>query len=214
MTSLSWTDDDKNPSLGLRSLLAAGEGFFSSNPTLVAGELKETPLQMVSVVMLELTDRRHSRWVLLEQDPGVDGTSQWKFPGQLIAPGEMPLRVAVRSVTENVCLLEDGLPVSWAGLQYRVLSVGLEWLTEVSVPAGAHQVDYENILVFSYHARMRVDDIHRVELRDLKAHPGRHVLSAGILDIENLIGEGTLCAASERIWKAYWRSAGPDQAAR
>ncbi|KVP97033.1 hypothetical protein WJ97_14535 [Burkholderia ubonensis] len=208
MTSLSWTDDANTPSLGLRSLLTAREGFFSSNPTLVAGELKETPLQMVSVVMLELHDQRHSRWVLLEQDPGVDCASQWKFPGGVIPAGAMPLPVALRAVTENICLLEAGLPVSWRGLQYRVLSVGLEWLTELSVPAGAHHVDYENILVFSYHARMRVDDIYRVELQDLKTRPGRHVLLAGILDIQNLISDGTLCSASDRLWKAYWSRAG------
>ena len=111
MTSLSWTDDANNPSPGLRSLLSQGEGFFSSNPALLAGELTETPLKTVSVVLLALRDRRHGRWVLLEQDPGVECSSQWKFPGGPIPPGEMPLQVAVRAVTENICLLDAGLPV-------------------------------------------------------------------------------------------------------
>lgn len=209
MTSLSWTDDAHNPTPGLRSLLNQGEGFFSSNPALTAGELKETPLKTVSVVLLELRDQRHGRWVLLEQDPGMFCSSQWKFPGGPIPPGEMPLQVAVRAVTENICLLDAGLPVSWSGLQYRVLSVGLEWLTELNVTDGARQVDYENILVFSYHARMRVDDLSRVELQDMKSRPGRQVLLSGILDIQNLITDKTLCSASEHLWKAYWASAAP-----
>ncbi|KWA83840.1 hypothetical protein WL29_20970 [Burkholderia ubonensis] len=121
----------------------------------------------------------------------------------------MPLQVAVRAVTENICLLDAGLPVSWSGLQYRVLSVGLEWLTELNVTDGARQVDYENILVFSYHARMRVDDLSRIELQDLKSRHGRQVLLSGILDIQNLITDKTLCSTSEHLWKAYWASAAP-----
>lgn len=204
MTSQSWTDDAHRLAMVHHRSLLPTEGFFSSNPSLVPGELTETPLRTLSVVMLEITDPTRSRWVLLEQDPGSGYSSRWKFPGGAITPGEMPLEVAVRSVTENVCLLDDGLPVSWSGLRYCVLSVGVEWLTELCV-SDVDTRDCENILVFSYHARMRVADVHRIELADLKSYPGRRVMLTGMLGVQNLISDMALCSASTRLWQAYWR---------
>jgi hypothetical protein len=204
MTTLSWTDDAKRLAMVHRSLLPSQEGFFSSNPQLVAGELNEAALQTQSVVLLELCDHTRSRWVLLEQEPGC-ASSRWKFPGGRITPGAMPLDVAVRSVTEHIHLLEDGLPVSWSGLQYCVLSVGVEWLTELCL-SDAEEPARENILVFSYHARMQVPDVQRIELVDLKSRPGRRVLLTGMLGIQNLITDAALCAASTRLWLGYWRS--------
>jgi hypothetical protein len=205
MTSQSWTDDATRTATVQKSLLSRKEGFFSSNPHLVAGELIETPLHTLSVVLLELCDRSRSRWVLIEQDPGTTDSTRWKFPGGRITPGEMPLQVAVRSVTENICLLEEGLPVSWSGLQYSVLSVGVEWLTELCL-ASDESPDCENYLVFFYHARLQVSDVNQVELVDLKSARGRRVLLTGMLGIQNLISDAALCSASAQLWQGYWRS--------
>jgi hypothetical protein len=208
MTSQSWTDDATRTAAVHKSLLSRKEGFFSSNPHLVAGELIETPMQTLSAVLLELCDRSLSRWVLIEQDPGSADSSRWKFPGGRITPGEMPLEVAVRSVTENICLLEDGLPVSWSGLQYSVLSVGVDWLTELCL-TGDDSLGCENSLVFTYHARLQVSDVHHVELEDLKSTRGRRVMLTGILGIERLIGDTALCSTSAQLWQAYWRARTP-----
>ena len=205
MTSLFGTDEVRSsPPFGLQTLLPP-EGFFSSNPALAAGELIEPPLRMLSAVLLELRDSHQSRWVLLEMGPGDLGAGRWTVPAERVVPGEMPLAVAMRAVTENICLLDDGLPVSWAGLQYRVLSVGLEWLTALSLADGSCLPACENLLVFTYHAQQDVIDLRRIELCDLKARNGRAMRHAGILDIQGAIDDATLCSVSEQLWRSYWQ---------
>lgn len=207
MTSLSWPADVNCPATGLRSLLAERGGFFSRNPELVSGELNVARVKMLAVVLLELHDHSRSRWVVVEQGPGARRPGCWKFPGNPIATGHLPLTAAIRSVTDNIALLDAGLPLSWQNLACSILSVDLDWLTELSIPAGESKAERENTLVFTFHARMQVADVDRIELRDLRTRVGLQVWAAGISDIQRCINEGSLCSASAQLWGAYWQRA-------
>ena len=206
MTSLSWADDVDRSTSEFRSLLADRGGFFSSNPLHVSGDLMEAPVRLLAAVLLELRDRNCSRFVLLEEGLSAPGTGRWRFPGGEFSPGELPLPVALRAVAENLILLEGGLPRSWAGLEQSILSVGMDLLPELRLTlTGGCQASWETSLVFTYHARVEVQDVHQAELRDVTARHGPNIWLAGILDIEASIDAGTLCPASEQLWKNYWK---------
>lgn len=204
MTCLSWSDANNSPVSGLRSLPMAG--IFLSSSAQADLELREAPIRMVSVVLLELADKRQSRWVLLEQDPDSLAASRWKFPGEPVGVEERPLQAALRAVIDNVRILEAGLPMSLAGLENQFRSVSVEFMAELSISEDAQQADYENTLVFWYHVKKPVNDITQVELQDAKQVLGRSVKLAGILDVLRLEDEEALCPASARLWQAYWVS--------
>lgn len=205
MTSLSWVDDVDRPASELRSLLADRGGFFSNNPLYVPGDVAEAQVQLLAAVLLELRDRNCSRWVLQEQEPDAPGAGRWRFPGTAFSPGELPLTAGLRSVTEKLVVLDAGLPMGWAELENRVLSVAMDWLPELRMAlAGACQLEWASTLVFTYHTRMQVPDTRLLELRDITTRYGRRTWLAGILDIQACIAEGTLCPVSEQLWKNYW----------
>lgn len=208
MTSLSLADDVDQPAPQIQSLLADRGGFFSSNPAFVSGDILETTVQLRAVVLLEVCDRSCSRWVLQEMGLDEPGSGRWRFPGTVFSPGELPLRAAARGVTEQLVMLESGEPVSWVGLENRVLGVALDMLPELRLNLGnACGVEWENTLLFTYHARMVVSDLQAIELRDL-TQPGRRTWLAGILDLQKGIAEGTLCPVSEQLWKGYLQGGG------
>lgn len=206
MPSQSLVDDVDRPAVEIRSLLADREGFFSSNPLYVPGEFAETRIQLLAAVLLEVRDRNCSRWVLQEHEPRALVAGRWRFPGSVFSPGELPMPVAMRSVTEKFALLDAGLPLGWAGLESDVLSVAMDWLPELRMSlSGDCQVEWENTLVFTYHARIQVPDVRRVELRDITSRHGQICRLAGILDVQACIEDGTLCPAAEHLWKSYWK---------
>lgn len=204
MPNPSWIEDVIRPSPGTRSLLPPG-GFFSSKPGGAADPLFEAPLKLLAVVLLELHDKDQSRWLLVEQDLAAPAPGRWVFPNEQVCIGEMPWHAAERSLTEQVCLLEDGLPLGWATAEYRVLSVDLEWLTELALTDGSCTATWENTLVLAYHAKLPVTDLRRIEACDKRARQGRQLRLASILDVQAAIADGTLGAVSERVWQGYWQ---------
>ncbi|HDR9103544.1 TPA: hypothetical protein QDB04_000264 [Burkholderia vietnamiensis] len=203
MSSQSWARKEPFAESGPRNLLPHGEGFFSGNPNLKAGFVREVPFQAAAVVLLELHDHHQSRWVLRER-PAARESEVWCFPGALVPPGEMPMTVAIQAVTRELELMEGGLPVGWSGLEYRVLSAGAELLTELSLDVKSASFSTENTLAFSYHARLPVKNLHRLELRDTSTLTRAVGRLAGILEIETLIQSKGLCSASTKLWQSYW----------
>ena len=204
MTAHLSPQDVDHPISDAPGLLADRGGFFSSIP----GDSVEMRVQLLAAVMLEVSDGACSRWALLEEAIESPVTGRWRFPGKVFSPGQMPLQVALAAITDNIVLLDSGLPVSWTGLVPSVLSVGLDWLA--AMPArldGPCQVEWANTLVFTYHARISVADVTRMELCDGSARQGQRIWLAGIADIQACIENGTLCTASEQMWESYWAAA-------
>jgi hypothetical protein len=197
-----------HPTSDVESLLADRGGFFSNNPLWVEGDIAELRVQLLAAVLLEVSDGARSRWALIEDGIESPMSGRWRFPGNVFSPGQMPLQVALGAITDNIVLLDSGLPVSWAGLVPSVLSVGLDWLpARQSDLAEACQAEWANTLVFTYHARMVVPDVARMELCDVTARQGQRIWLAGIVDIETCVANGTVCAASEQMWASYWAAA-------
>lgn len=210
MTRLSWTDDVGPSPSEIRSLLADRGGFFSNRPLHVCGDLMEAPVRMLATVLLEIRDPTCRRFVLVEEGSSAPGAGRSRFPGGEFAPGELPLPVALRAVADNLVLLEGSQQRSWAGLEQSILSVGMDLLPELRMSfARDCRTIWGTTLVFTYHARVHVQDVHQTELHDKSGRNGMPIRLAGLLDIETSASSGTLCPAAERLWKAYWRREAP-----
>jgi hypothetical protein len=204
MTAQLSPQDFDHPASEVRSLPADRGGFFSNIP----GDSLEMRVQLLSAVMLEVSDGARSRWALIEEALESPVSGRWRFPGNVFSPGRMPLEVALAAITDNIVLLDSGLPVSWAGLVPSVLSVGLDWLAALPTRLDdVCQVEWANTLVFTYHARITVPDVTRMELCDVTARQGQRIWLAGIADVQACITNGTMCAASEQMWESYWAAA-------
>ena len=207
MTAYFWNDDVDHHASELRSLLADRGGFFSSNPCLGLADIPELRVQLLAAVLLELWDGKCSRWALIEEDLASPGSGRWHFPCAVFEPGQMPLSAALGTITEQLILLDRGVPSTWAGLSPSVLSVGLDWLPELRVPLrGACQVEWTNTLVFTYHARRQVPDVHQIEVCDGPARQSNRIWLAGIADIQSCVTQATLCPTAERLWASYWQA--------
>ncbi len=183
------------------------EGFFSARMS-SDGRFEERPLALAVLVMLEVLDQRHSRWVLMDcSASAVKGVTR-TFPSCTFSPGGRPLDEAVKAVTENLVLLDKGLPLSWSGLAYQMLSAGTEWMPAL-VPDIPNMLAIKDTLVFTYHAQMKVEDVHAVQLLSLRESFAQTVELSGIIDIQHLIAQGNLCAWSEQAWRGFWANADP-----
>lgn len=197
MPQLPRTDWSDHPELNVSRHWRAG-GYFSSNPQLTTGLLAETPWQPGVVVMLEVYDDNGACWVL-QQAPG----GRWAFPGVRLHPGDLPAQVAIRAVTEKSQLLVEGLPLGWRGLECPGWPVGMEWLTASGDATGLDELSRENVLLFAYHARMRVPDLAHVEIREVGGLLSRPAQLSCRVAIQRYIAEGALCSACACLWQNY-----------
>lgn len=172
MTSLA-VPISNQPVAGLQSLPPElGEGFFSA-PT--------TPVTPRVAVILEVRDRSRTRWVLVKNETtgGAFG-----FPGADVQGNA--LASAIRSVTEPCCLVSEGLPLSWSGIEFQLF----------------YGATKPHLTV--YHAVLRVADVEGLEAQSLAASYASEAKLLGILAIQSLAEEGQLSAESVKLWRAYW----------
>lgn len=149
-----------------------GEGFFSA---------QTPPTPTGSAVIVEVRDRARTRWLLVEREDATGG--RLDFPG---VTKDGALTSAIRSVTEECCLVVEGLPVSWNGLEFQ-----------------AFQGEAAPGLTV-YHAVLKVPDVEALEAQALTTAYARRAQLLGILAIQSLVEEGRLTESAADLWRAYW----------
>ena len=203
MPSLIRFDESTTAENHLKTLLPATEGFFSGNPTPL-DELHQTPMTVETMIVLEVKSSAGSRWLMLEQWRKDAIRPVHHFPCRPLVPGVLPAANALAAVTEELVLLEKGLPLDWRHRPIRIHTVALDWLTACRVSI-CDEDTFQNKLLIVYHAAMEVADPGIFELRPRRRNSPTRPVLARIIEAEQLVAHNQLCQTSARSWASHWR---------